>query len=246
MSNLITLSNGEAVVTMNTLVEFSDNTYDAITKRIRDYKQDLIDMGMHYKGDLTETDLLTEALNYSELVFDERSAMFFLTLLKNTTKIVEFKKDLINNFFEMRDQIEAIRLTAVEDKAKKQIAKVKAAASKVRIYDDGTTSLTGLVQHYDFDCGYETIKNALIYANVLSIKPKITVRNEVNKEYEDIIYTMKSFQKEGASKTSDYAYYPKQTKTLVDRYIAAGSPDVQANIKAELEESLADYIANNL
>ena len=238
MTNLITIENAHAVVELSTIVEFSKLGEQSIKKIIKRKIDMLVKNGLSYPYDLSED------LNYSEMRFDEKSCTLLLTLLPNNEITEKFKEELVNQFFKMRDEVMFIREQAIREDAQKKIAKVKADANKVRIHDDGTTSITGLIQHYDFKEQYDYIKNALTWKGVMSIDIKITTRPTMNEDYNGLVYKNKTFVKDGSKETRDYAYVPDAVRAIITQYEKSGSPDVDKDFKIKIRKQLEEYLLN--
>jgi len=238
---------------METIAKFVGVKYDSVRRLVLAKKNRFAELGLNVSlfgagGDRKSDNFQSEFKSVTNKIkFNEEQATFLLTLMKNTPQVEEFKFNLVKEFYRMRNELQEIRIKAIEEKAQKEIEQIKALANKVKLYDDGTTSLTGMIQHYDFEYSYETIKNALIYAKVIRVEPKISIRSIPNREYQGIIWEYKHFKKDGQqSNIRDVAYYPQQVKTLVDRYVNAGYPDVTLDIEKKFRNKVEQYINENL
>jgi len=109
MSNMIVVSGDGATVKYDTFVEFSGLSEDAIKKHIKRKREVLVKNGLSYPYDLSE------ALNYSEMNFDERSAMLLMTYLPSSKAVDSFKEKLINEFFALRDRVRELREQELND-----------------------------------------------------------------------------------------------------------------------------------
>jgi len=135
----------------------------------------------------------------------------------------------------------------LEKEKEEEIKKIKAMAEKYRIYDDGSTSINGLIQHYGFEEDYDTIKNALIWKGVIDVVPKITIKTSYNDTFSNIVWTSHAIKKSSSgSPVQGYTLLEKPTRHIVDQYIKAGCPDVNVDLKKKFTEAMEVYITKKL
>ena len=143
---------------------------------------------------------------------------------------------------EIRLQIVSFAFSKYQKEQEQKLIEVKKMANMVRIHEDGTTSITGLRQHYGFPESYETIKDALTWKGVMDVDIKITTRPTMNSDYQGIVYKPKTFVKDNTAKTTDYGYMNEPTRVIVDQYLSAGSPDVNEDFKDRMRNQLEIYL----
>ncbi len=144
----------------------------------------------------------------------------------------------------IRMQVVNFAFSKYQEEQEQKLIEVKEMANKVRIHDDGTTSITGLIQHYGFTESYQEIKNALTWKGVMDVDIKITTRPTMNDDYQDIVYKHKTFEKNNSTKTKDYAYKHDSVRAIVDQYKKAGSPDVNSDFKDRMRAQLEEYLSD--
>ena len=144
MSNLITIEDENAFVSIDTIVEFSGNTEKSVKELIRDngdalsdFAESAVSNGTLLKGESGKQ------IEWSKVKLNEPQAYYILTLLRNTPTITEFKKNLIKQFFALRNKYEADKAVLISEEMKRLTLEAK----KCRVYDDGFTSCRGLVQN---------------------------------------------------------------------------------------------------
>jgi len=146
----------------------------------------------------------------------------------------------------LRLQVINFALEKLEKKKEEEIKQVKAMAEKCRIYDDGSTTINGLIEHYGFTDDYDTIKNALLWKGVIDIVPKVTIKNVHNTTFQGIVWTSHTIKKTNGVPVQGYAFLSEPTKSIVDQYKKAGSPDVNLNLREEFENAMQVYISKHL
>jgi len=130
------------------------------------------------------------------------------------------------------------------EEAQQQIAQIEADANKVRLHDDGTTSITGLIQHYGFQESYDYIKDALVWKEVMTVDIKITTRPTMNDDYMGLVYKSKTFKKDGVKATRDYTYIPDAVRAIINQYNKVGSPCVNQDFKTKMRRQLEEYLSD--
>ncbi len=176
MKNLITIKQGSAIVTMDTIEKFSGHKTKSLRDVIHANESDILDMSLaespkKASGENSPQQTLRlpahssgankGKVDWSRVEFDEKQSMYLLTLLGNTEQVKIFKKNLVTQFFKMRDEVMFIREQAIREEAQKQIAKVIEDSKKLNDYD-GFVTITKFIQEfnteeYDKDLIYDAL-----------------------------------------------------------------------------------------
>ena len=139
-----------------------------------------------------------------------------------------------------------LREKFLKEEHQKEIEQVKEDAEKVRLYDDGSTTISGLQQHYGFTEDYQLIKDALLWKDVISITPKITIKSMHNPMWSKIAWTSHGVKTTTGSIVNGYSFFEQPVRGIVDQYIAAGCPSPKLGLRRKFEDAMQDYIDNNL
>ena len=139
---LVSLKQGKAVITVQTIVEASGNTENAVQKAIKNSEQDLYDLFLvepesDLKSDLREwlpRSKTGKSIKWSQVVLEEDQAYFLITLLDNTDRVVEFKKSMIGAFRKMRNEILYLREQALITDGEKKVIDAVAEARALNTY----------------------------------------------------------------------------------------------------------------
>ena len=159
MSNtLIAIDDGNAVVSIDTIVKFSGNSEDSVQSLVKDYKNELLSFENCNSSRIsnpTESFLKVHKIgknigkiDWSNVRLNEQQTYFLLTLLKNTENVTRFKMELIKQFFDLREKYQF----DMKNEFDKQLADIRKAPRKCNIYkkeDKNFTSCRGLIQHAD-------------------------------------------------------------------------------------------------
>lgn len=101
MSELVLLHHNEPMTTSEAIAEGVDLAHKTVIQLVRKYVSDLSEWGevafqmrLNHQGSPTEFAYLNEG-----------QSMFLMTLMRNSTLVVAFKKALVNAFLEMRDRL---------------------------------------------------------------------------------------------------------------------------------------------
>jgi phage regulator Rha-like protein len=158
---IISLDNDKAIVSLDTIVKFSGNTEKVIQKHVRNNIERLIKNGLSYGFDLGEH------LNYSEMTFNEQSATLLMTFLPNSEKVMDFKENLVDEFFKAREIITKQFLEIQENKN-------KLAQLELKAKDKVIQQLSNIVKDYK-----KITKDNIIYisANGLADDRKFTAKS---------------------------------------------------------------------
>jgi phage regulator Rha-like protein len=119
MNNLITIENQTAVVSLDTIIKFSENTEDAVQSLIRNNEVRIHSLS---KSPISNPTLPRgksgKQIEWSNVKLNEQQVYFVLTLLKNTENVVKFKLELIKQFFNIKEDLHNSQLRILELQAK--------------------------------------------------------------------------------------------------------------------------------
>lgn len=135
MTNLITIENQTPVVSLDTIVNFSGNTEKHIKSVVKEEFDTLLRFGSVYPFSSGQD------LNYSEVRLNHKSAMYLLTLMNNSPQIKQFKIDLVDQFFNMQDELTEMKEQALMATFKEEKLLAVEAAVKMNTYDGGMISV---------------------------------------------------------------------------------------------------------
>ena len=168
MIQLVRQDNNNLFVTVDTIIKYSQLSEDNIKRIIRKYANKLIKNGLRYPFDLSEN------LNYSEMKFDEKSATLLMVLLPNNKKTEDFKEELINQFFKMRELLQELRIKEAFKAGREQaILELKAP----KIQKDNFMSLRMCIKHYKLDIKETKAKAYLLDKKLLKVEEVIKKSN---------------------------------------------------------------------
>ena len=108
MENIVKIENNKANVSIADISVFSGVSTKAIIKAIRTSSKKFKEFGLSLGSDVT----------LKGTILNEASATFLLTLLSNTPKVIEFKFNLVMQFYKMRELTCATNQKQIEDKNK--------------------------------------------------------------------------------------------------------------------------------
>jgi len=251
-TELVEVQNGQAFVSLDTMVKFSENTEKTI--------RNVVAKNIERLESLIETESLPEQqalvkktlsfprhrsgarkgkLDWSKIKFNRDQAAFLVTLMDNTEPVVEFKYNLIKQFSNVEKNLIAAKeagykeaMLEVADKIKakyetKLLEAQKKSKYKYIMYDDGTTSINGCAERLGLN---ETdLMNVVTWKQWQGTKFKFTIQRYLKDEIKGIVGS----EKERGLPT----YYPDIIKRAYDQWIEAGKP-----IITEEEQIRADKI----
>jgi len=132
MQNIVHVEKNDLVVSIQDMADFSQNNYKSVQSLIRKYKYDFLDLGL-------DTELLrSKSGDFKALVMNEPQATFLITLMKNNDIVRRFKKNLVMEFYRMREQLCEVNRIQLET-AHKEIAHLQVKGMKT--YKKGFMSL---------------------------------------------------------------------------------------------------------
>lgn len=129
MSELIILKNNDVFTTSLVIAEGTNVKHKNIKELVSKYENDLKDFGkVRVLNATLDTNGGTQKTSY--YLLNEQQATFLMTLLRNTKVVVEFKKELVKQFYQMR-QILLEKQTALW-----QNTRIEAKANRLRETDE--------------------------------------------------------------------------------------------------------------
>lgn len=131
MNELIILKNNDVFTTSLVIAEGTENDHHAIQQLLNRYKEDFEDFGKllftHLK---CENKLETRGRKQKIYLLNEQQATLLMTYLKNTEIVRSFKKELVKQFYQMR-QILLEKQTALW-----QNTRIESKANRLRETDE--------------------------------------------------------------------------------------------------------------
>jgi phage regulator Rha-like protein len=135
MNNLITIENQTAVVSLDTIIKFSENTEDAVQSLIRNNEVRIHSLS---KSPISNPTLPRgksgKQIEWSNVKLNEQQVYFVLTLLKNTENVVKFKLELIKQFFNIKEDLHNSQLRILELQAKSKDKLIEDLSNRSREY----------------------------------------------------------------------------------------------------------------
>jgi phage regulator Rha-like protein len=180
MNNVITLNHDKPVVSYGVITKFSGLTKDVVKKHIKKRIDVLIKNGLSYPFKTSED------LNYSEMVFDEKSATLLMTFLPSSSKVDVFKESLVNQFFDMRETVKLIQEKTLKEAHKKELISAVKEAKKLNSYS-GMISVTKYLQEVDSSHKKDFVWDALKHMGWTYDEKKVTKYRRLTKECDELI-----------------------------------------------------------
>ncbi|MDY0193484.1 MAG: Rha family transcriptional regulator [Aliarcobacter butzleri] len=106
MNEIVLLHNGNLVTTQNIIAKYSKNSEESIQRLIRKHKDKLEVFGQLDYDEIESINLKNKINIIKHYYLNEKQAYLFMTFLKNTEIIINFKVILVEEFFEMKKQLE--------------------------------------------------------------------------------------------------------------------------------------------
>ena len=101
MNELILLKNNDVFTTSLVIAEGTNVKHKNIKELVSKYENDLKDFGkVRVLNATLDTNGGVQKISY--YLLNEQQATFLMTLLRNTKSVVEFKKELVKQFYQMR------------------------------------------------------------------------------------------------------------------------------------------------
>ena len=116
----------EPYTTSKIIAEYGGQEHESVVRLIGTYQKELREFGKLHLVKEDFSDLKSEKLKRGRpskiFHLNEEQATFLITLMKNTLQVVLFKKDLVKEFFIIRQEIEKCRLERdAELKSRKEL-----------------------------------------------------------------------------------------------------------------------------
>jgi len=102
MTALVEKHNGELVTTLQKVAEISANDVPSLQRLMRTHKQQLEKF-----GNLEFETIKTSGRPLKQYYLNEQQSYLFITFLKNSEEVIEFKIKLIEEFFKMKQELHA-------------------------------------------------------------------------------------------------------------------------------------------
>lgn len=106
MNEIVLLHNGNLVTTQNIIAKYSKNSEESIQRLIRKHKNKLEIFGQLDYDEVESINSKNKINLIKHYYLNEKQAYLFMTFLKNTEIIIDFKVTLVEEFFEMKKQLE--------------------------------------------------------------------------------------------------------------------------------------------
>ncbi|MFY4756391.1 Rha family transcriptional regulator [Aliarcobacter butzleri] len=106
MNEIVLLHNGNLVTTQNIIAKYSKNSEESIQRLIRKHKNKLEVFGQLDYDEVESINSKNKSNLIKHYYLNEKQAYLFMTFLKNTEIIIDFKVALVEEFFEMKKQLE--------------------------------------------------------------------------------------------------------------------------------------------
>jgi phage regulator Rha-like protein len=107
-NQLVSITKNEPTTTSLVIAEGIGRKHEAIIKTIRRYESDLSDFG--FLGFEIQKKRGTQGAATEYAILNEEQTTFLFTLLRNSPIIIEFKKRLVKEFFNLRRRINTAKV----------------------------------------------------------------------------------------------------------------------------------------
>lgn len=115
MNTLIEKIENEFRVSHRVVAEQTDNQEVAISNLINKYISEFKEFGIvHFKNEKTTNTDLGNGRPSKTYYLNEQQATFLMTLLRNSPKVVAFKKALVKAFYELKEKVSS-KVTSIEE-----------------------------------------------------------------------------------------------------------------------------------
>lgn len=101
MKELVLLKNDEVFTTSEIIAEGAEVSYRSVQKLIEKYYDDVSDFGQ-VRFEITSVKYDRGTNDKKIYLLNEEQATFVISLMKNTRVVIDFKKELVKQFFQMR------------------------------------------------------------------------------------------------------------------------------------------------
>lgn len=114
MDEIVFIENNtkEPFTTSKVIAEFTGMNHRRVKDAIRKHENEILSFGLLGECATESTGGRPEEI----YMLNEQQAAFLMTLLKNTEKVVEFKAELVRQFYAMREEIYMAKLAKIERK----------------------------------------------------------------------------------------------------------------------------------
>lgn len=201
MNEIVLLHNGNLVTTQNIIAKYSKNSEESIQRLIRKHKDKLEVFGqLDYDED--------ESINSKNKIniikhyyLNEKQAYLFMTFLKNTEIIIDFKVTLVEEFFEMKKQLEnkssnqpdlqkvISGLKSGMLRKDKKIERLENEIQQLKIEHQKRVAIPHFTQNQKIDIILRNTENLLKQDGILPFQDMAKVRFDFMRDYIEAIRT---------------------------------------------------------
>ena len=170
MKDIVSIEkNNELRVQVLDIAKFSQNTLNSVQGLIRNHSKSLKEFG-NLKSAEQGVFKLSESLN-------EEQSYFLLTLMKNSPKVLLFKKNLIKQFFKYREQICETNKLQLESKDKQlKISQQQTEDAKREVYahprNGNVETVTRIIKDSSVEMSANDLNMLLVGEGMLKATPK--------------------------------------------------------------------------
>ncbi|MCD6432420.1 MAG: hypothetical protein J7L21_00110 [Sulfurimonas sp.] len=115
MKNIVTINEHQLLVSLKDIISLSGNKYESVRDRISKNKEKFIELGLSIAEDMTD---FKSAVFEDNLKLNEEQTAFLFILMDNTPQIVEFKFNLVKQFYILKDAVCEINKKQLQQKDK--------------------------------------------------------------------------------------------------------------------------------
>jgi len=162
MKNIVKVDNGKEFVAVVDIIQFSQNSKRSVFDLIRDNESDLRDF-----GDLS----LNKEYGLDLQLLNEPQTYFLLSLMSNTENIKKFKKELIKQFFKMRNIIES-KFELQLQKKDIYIAKLSKERDYAKTRKGNAQSIVNIIREYNIEISSGEFNELLFKFGMVNRVPK--------------------------------------------------------------------------
>ncbi len=154
MKNIVHIQNHDLVVSIQDMADFSNTKYESTKRLIQKYSSDFEDLGLR----------LPKEYDFKSVELNEPQATFLITLMKNNDIVRQFKKNLVMEFYRMREQLCEVNRIQLET-AHNEIRQLQ--IKRMKTYKDGFMSLRKYIKENNIDLTEDTAWSMLIEYEVV-------------------------------------------------------------------------------
>lgn len=168
MKNIVKVENNSLTVSIEDIITLSGNKYESVRDQISRNKEKFIELCFSFAEDMTD---FKSAVFEDKLKLNEEQTSFLFILMDNSAQIVDFKFNLVKQFYKMKD-IVCIANTKQLEAKDKQIKKLSSSVyAKPR--GGGLETVTRVIRDYGIKCTPHDLNILLCSAGILSSEDRI-------------------------------------------------------------------------